>query len=167
MIKLSGARDGSDSSILYGLQTVDIITRQTRKHHIACSNRAARKQSVTSIVRAWLDKLLRICRRTPKQVDVRWLMWFLIDIVASRYSPRFFTVATGLMSSRPMMGLLVGTWWRRPNEEHHMSSVFGVLSWSRFNDIQLATSARQISMRRQRDCGSDGSHEPTIWASSA
>jgi len=35
-------------------------------------------------------------------------MWFLIDIVASRYSPRFFTVATGLISARPMIGLLVG-----------------------------------------------------------
>jgi len=35
MIKLSGARDEPDSSIMYGLQTVEIVTRQTRKHRIA------------------------------------------------------------------------------------------------------------------------------------
>jgi len=35
MIKLSGDRDEPDSSIVYGLQTVEIVTRQTRKHRIA------------------------------------------------------------------------------------------------------------------------------------
>jgi len=35
MIKLSGARDEPDSSILYGLQTVEFVMRQTRKHRIA------------------------------------------------------------------------------------------------------------------------------------
>jgi len=35
MIKLSGARDEPDSSILHGLQTVEFVTRQTRKHRIA------------------------------------------------------------------------------------------------------------------------------------
>jgi len=35
MIKLSGARDEPDSSILYDLQTVEFVTRQTRKHRIA------------------------------------------------------------------------------------------------------------------------------------
>jgi len=43
-----------------------------------------------------------------------------------------------------------------------MSSVFDVLSWSQFDDIYLATSVGQISRRRQRNCRSDGSHEPTI-----
>jgi len=35
MIKLFGANDEPDSSILYGLQTVEIVKRQTRKHRIA------------------------------------------------------------------------------------------------------------------------------------
>jgi len=35
MIKLSGARNEPDSSILYSLQTVEFVTRQTRKHRNA------------------------------------------------------------------------------------------------------------------------------------
>jgi len=35
MIKLSGTRDEPDSNIVYGLQTIVILTRQTRKHRIA------------------------------------------------------------------------------------------------------------------------------------
>jgi len=38
MVKLSGARDKPDSSILCGLQTVEIVTMETRKHHIAVRN---------------------------------------------------------------------------------------------------------------------------------
>jgi len=68
------------------------------------------------------------------------------------------------MALRPITRLSVmsvGTRWRH-SEEHHISSIFDVLSWKQFDDMQLDTSARQTSKQWQRDCGLDGSHELTI-----
>jgi len=47
MIKLSGAREELDNGILYDLQTVEIVTRQTRKYRITvvkpCENKTCYK----------------------------------------------------------------------------------------------------------------------------
>jgi len=134
------------------------------------STRANTKQ-VTSVVRALLDKqrrILRICLNTPKHVEVSRVIWHLIDIVVSRYNPRFLTDSTGTMTSEPTMRWSLGIKWRRRDVLHHNTSDLDVFCCNRLDDIS-AISATHISIRwRNVVVSTDvGQHEPTICVSSA
>jgi len=80
MIKLSGARDEPDSSILNGLQTaVEIVTRQTRKHRIAVIEPRENKacyEHCTCATGQTAPNATNLSQDTKS--TVRRLVWFLI-----------------------------------------------------------------------------------------
>jgi len=164
MIKLSSARDEPDSSILYGLQTAKIVTRQTRKHCIAVIEPSENKAGYEHCTCATGQT---VPNATYLSQDTKTSRCKVTDVASHRHCR--FQVQSKVFHGGNRLDIIKAddeTVGRHlmvtPERGTPQSSVFDVWNWSQFDDIQLATSARQISRRRQRDCVSDGSQELTI-----
>jgi len=111
MIKLSGARDEPDSGILYGLQTVEFVTRQTRKQRIAVIKP---RENKTFYVHCTCATGQTAPNATDLSHDTKTSRCKVTDVVFHKHcsvqvQSEVFHGGNSLMSSRPMIRLLVGS----------------------------------------------------------